>query len=185
MLRLFRLFSPAALSCLFVLSSCRTGSHVEEEAMLHNHSTRKGPGEPVSVKTPDRIRLYEFHGHLGPYVVLGFRASKLAREKLQSPGYFDLAAQVICPTSPPPSCFIDGVQVGSGCTLGKGNLHVRAGEPVSCTFTRKNGRSVKITLRKEVPAKIKQWIKEFGVEGAGEKAWNAPEDELFEVKSGA
>jgi hypothetical protein len=37
---------------------------------------------------------------------------------------FDLAAHVHSPLEPPPSCLIDGVQLGSGCTLGKGNIRV-------------------------------------------------------------
>jgi hypothetical protein len=66
----------------------------------------------------------EFHGHLGPYMVLGLRVGWLARNRL-SAGPFDIRADVGCPAKPPGSCFIDGVQMGSGCTLGKANLERR------------------------------------------------------------
>jgi formylmethanofuran dehydrogenase subunit E len=63
----------------------------------------------------------EFHGHLGPYMVLGLRVGWLAKRRLQA-GPFEMWAVVGCPARPPGSCFLDGVQVGSGCTVGKANL---------------------------------------------------------------
>lgn len=63
----------------------------------------------------------EFHGHLGPYMVLGLRVGWLARNRLCA-GPFEIRAEIGCPPKPPGSCFIDGVQMGSGCTLGKANL---------------------------------------------------------------
>jgi len=74
------------------------------------------------------VRIEDFHGHLGPYVILGFRAGQLALRSLGAVGYFDLEARVWSGTKPPLSCFADGVQLGSGCTTGKGNLVVEAGE---------------------------------------------------------
>lgn len=65
-----------------------------------------------------------FHGHLGPWLVLGLRAGRCARKMLNgSP--FDLRAVVECPAKPPVSCFVDGVQLGSGCTMGKSNIQHR------------------------------------------------------------
>jgi formylmethanofuran dehydrogenase subunit E len=66
-------------------------------------------------------RAVEFHGHLGPYLMLGLRVGWLARRDLRA-GPFELRAEVGCPPSPPGSCFLDGIQVGSGCTVGKANL---------------------------------------------------------------
>jgi hypothetical protein len=74
------------------------------------------------------VRIEDFHGHLGPYVILGFRAGQLALRSLGVVGYFDLEARVWSGMKPPLSCFADGVQLGSGCTTGKGNLVVEAGE---------------------------------------------------------
>lgn len=63
------------------------------------------------------------HGHLGPFLVLGVRAgeavvSALGRNPLGS------RALVEVPCRRPFSCFVDGFQVATGCTLGKGNLFV-------------------------------------------------------------
>ena len=73
-------------------------------------------------------RLADFHGHLGPYVLLGYRMGLIARRYF--PGKF--YATVYTGTEPPVSCLIDGVQFSSGCTWGKGNLAVKeGGKPVA------------------------------------------------------
>lgn len=67
-----------------------------------------------------------FHGHLGPWLVLGLKAGTYARRKLMA-SPFELNARVFCPAGTPYTCFVDGVQFSSGCTMGKGNIsHNRA-----------------------------------------------------------
>jgi formylmethanofuran dehydrogenase subunit E len=139
---------------------------------------------PVEVRTPMRVRIVELHGHYGPYVVLGYRAGLLARRLLKSPGYFDLKCVVESPLAPPPSCLVDGVQLGAGCTLGKRNIELRGGKIGRVAFTTKAGRLATVALRKELPAKIATWIDKLGVEKAGDLCARLPEEQLFEVKSG-
>ncbi len=67
-----------------------------------------------------------FHGHLGPWLVLGMQAGAYARRELAA-SPFELSARVFCPAGTPYTCFVDGVQFSSGCTMGKGNIvHGRA-----------------------------------------------------------
>jgi hypothetical protein len=68
----------------------------------------------------------KFHGHLGPWLVLGLRAGRRAANVLgRNP--FRLRARIHCPRKTPYTCFIDGVQFASGCTMGKGNIrHIRS-----------------------------------------------------------
>jgi formylmethanofuran dehydrogenase subunit E len=66
----------------------------------------------------------EFHGHLGPYLVLGLRMGATAVQMLKPKGLHGLAATVWTRTLPPQSCVLDGIQVSSGCTLGKRNIRV-------------------------------------------------------------
>ena len=77
--------------------------------------------------TPSALRrATAFHGHLGPWLVLGLKAGTYARKRLAA-SPFELDARVFCPAGPPHTCFVDGVQFGSGCTMGKGNIiHHRA-----------------------------------------------------------
>ncbi len=73
---------------------------------------------------PDDLRrLADFHGHLGPYVLLGYRMGLVARKYFPKRFY----ATLYTGTEPPVSCLIDGVQFSSCCTLGKGNLTVKEG----------------------------------------------------------
>lgn len=67
----------------------------------------------------------QFHGHLGPWVVAGARLGMAAAKAVDAKSHFD--AEVICEgpfEKPPKSCFLDGVQFGSGATLGKRTIQV-------------------------------------------------------------
>lgn len=63
-----------------------------------------------------------FHGHLGPYLVLGLKAGELALKKLSSNKYFGLEVMVWGAQEKPKSCLIDGLQLATGATYGKGNI---------------------------------------------------------------
>jgi formylmethanofuran dehydrogenase subunit E len=91
-----------------------------------------------------------FHGHLGPWLVLGLKAGAYARRKLAvSP--FELSARVFCPAGPPYTCFVDGVQFSSGCTMGKGNISHHRAKECRVEFTRRGSRSrVRLAVRPEV-----------------------------------
>jgi formylmethanofuran dehydrogenase subunit E len=97
------------------------------------------------VDIPERLqRLAEFHGHLGPYVVIGLRMGDVARRELG--GYKGLTAEVTCLPKPPMLCVIDGVQFASQCTMGKGTITAKEGpEPVA--VFRKEGHTVTVRLR--------------------------------------
>jgi formylmethanofuran dehydrogenase subunit E len=74
----------------------------------------------------------QFHGHLGPWATAGLRAGIVARHAASAAGYFDVEVTVEGPfTAPPRACFLDGIQVATGATLGKRNLQwVKADEIV-------------------------------------------------------
>jgi len=72
-----------------------------------------------------RIALAEavrFHGHLGPYLVLGVLAGEAALKKLKCTKYFGLDVKVKGVDKKPKSCLIDGLQLSTGATYGKGNI---------------------------------------------------------------
>lgn len=80
-----------------------------------------------------------FHGHLGPWLVLGLKAGEYARRKLAA-SPFELSARVFCPAGTPHTCFVDGVQFSSGCTMGKGNISHHRAEGCRVEFTRTEDR---------------------------------------------
>jgi formylmethanofuran dehydrogenase subunit E len=105
------------------------------------------------VAHPNLEQAAQFHGHLGPWLALGLKAGLHARRALGATP-FELTARVHCPARPPYSCFVDGVQVGSGCTLGKGNVCHVPGPGCRVEFTCHAGRSAPGKLRKVKPARL-------------------------------
>ena len=104
--------------------------------------------------TDDLSRLKDFHGHLGPYVVAGYRMGCLALERLAAEKHFGIEAEIASPGEPPPSCFLDGIQFSTGCTLGKQNIRPSLSTTVSGRFhNRRTGAAVAFRLRPEAIAK--------------------------------
>ena len=116
------------------------------------------------------------HGHLGPYLVAGIRMGLLALRLLNSSGYFGLSAESQAGRTTPLSCLNDGVQIGSGCTTGKGNLHVIGDGGPRVRFTAENGHRVTIELRPEI---VSSFRSSDPIERAQEIE-TIPEKELFE-----
>ena len=100
----------------------------------------------------------KFHGHLGPFLILGLKAGLYANEVL---GRDPFGMKVIVETEPkpPPSCFVDGVQFTTGCTMGKGNIELKSGEGLSAIFTR-NGRKIKLNLKEELYESLRRCSKD-------------------------
>jgi len=69
-------------------------------------------------------RAIEFHGHLGPFLVLGLKMGLIAKERLKPEGIHTLQATIKTKLRTPYSCVIDGIQVASSCTLGKNNIKI-------------------------------------------------------------
>lgn len=66
-------------------------------------------------------RAISFHGHGGPFLVVGLQMGLAALRMLEASGLFDLCCSVKL-RSPPDSCVIDGIQFSTGCTMGKCNI---------------------------------------------------------------
>ena len=96
-----------------------------------------------------RIALNEarkFHGHLGPYLILGILAGESALEKLGCRKYFGLYVKIWGADRKPKSCLIDGLQLSTGATYGKGNIEKLNGSGIKIEFYT-NLNHKKITLR--------------------------------------
>jgi formylmethanofuran dehydrogenase subunit E len=116
------------------------------------------------------------HGHLGPYLVAGIRMGLLALRQLESPGYFGLRAESEAGRTTPLSCLNDGVQIGSGCTAGKGNLRVVGEERPRVRFIDDDGRAVTIELRPE----IERSFRGSDTIAKAREIETIPDEELFE-----
>lgn len=107
--------------------------------------------DPEAVDLEGMIeRGVELHGHLGPYLVAGIRMGLLALGLLGSAGYFGISAVSEAGRKPPMSCLSDGVQIGSGCTAGKGNLKITDAGQAQVHFHTEGGAAMTIRLRPEM-----------------------------------
>lgn len=69
-------------------------------------------------------QVVQFHGHLGPAVVAGARMGIIGLRAVEAKGYFDVEVTCEGPfAKPPQACFLDGVQVATGATMGKRTLN--------------------------------------------------------------
>jgi len=118
-------------------------------------------------------RAVEFHGHLGPYLVLGLRAGLYANQVLGR-DLMKTEAFIQTKTTPPESCFADGVQLSTGCTFGKGNISLQQGEGLLVTF-KKNSQELTLQLKKEI-------IEEMDSLPSEERAWEDLAKDLYQRK---
>lgn len=123
--------------------------------------------------------LARFHGHLGPYIVLGYRIGRHALKDLGGDP-FSLKAIVYCSGVTPQSCLADGVQLGSGCTLGKGNIEVIRSDNIFCLFSAEDNK-VKFTPFPLRTLDQKDPNYELTIEQYAESLYHLPDEELFRV----
>ncbi len=128
--------------------------------------------------------LEHFHGHGGPFVVLGGLMGDYAIKKYGMPKYFGITVKAECPPIPPHSCLIDGLMVGSGATYGKKNIEHIVAEKIRVTISDdKTGASVIYTLKPATVSMLKKWETDnVPVEERGEKCFTMKAEDLFEIE---
>lgn len=99
----------------------------------------------------------EFHGHLGPYLVLGLLAGEYALKNLRCKKYFGVDVRVWGANKKPKSCLIDGLQLSTGATYGKGNIRKLNGNLIKIEFlSRLNNTKIKLDLKKDLKDRLEQ-----------------------------
>jgi formylmethanofuran dehydrogenase subunit E len=121
----------------------------------------------------------KFHGHLGPFLVLGLKAG-LTGVGYLGKDYFKMHATVETASHPPRSCFIDGIQFASGCTTGKGNIEVKVSDRVSVEFTLGEDM-IKIDVRDEILKAIDRVSSNSQAELLSRELMQKTDTELFLV----
>ena len=111
----------------------------------------------------------EFHGHLGPFLTIGVRMGLLAKKTLKSNGFKDLSVTVNTGNKTPLSCVVDGIQVATGCTLGKGNITVTNLSEISAVFHAKH-KAIRVKMKTEVFHSLKRKLLDGGPEKVEETA---------------
>src|SRR3989338_2684362 len=89
-----------------------------------------------------------FHGHLGPYLTLGILLGEFALKRLRCKKYFGFNVKVYGANKKPKSCLIDGLQLSTGATFGKGNIHKFNGSLMRIDFYNKlNNKRIGLKLK--------------------------------------
>jgi formylmethanofuran dehydrogenase subunit E len=120
--------------------------------------------------------LAAFHGHLGPFIVLGYRMGRYAKEQFCNDP-FEMRAEVYCSGKTPESCIVDGVQIGSGCTFGKRNIEIVESPEIRVIFS--TGDKTLTLVPKPGTRMTKSGHTEPEVEHFAEELYSLQDDRLF------
>jgi hypothetical protein len=130
---------------------------------------------------PDEmVALKKFHGHLGPYAVLGYRMGLTARRRFPLRIY----ARVHSGTKRPLSCLADGVQMSSCCTLGKSNITVLEDAEARVEFS-DGSEHLEMTALPEVVNDISSRCDHHNEEEMAMQLYSMSDEELWTVRSGS
>ncbi len=141
----------------------------------------------------------EFHGHVCPGLVVGFRAAEVGLRELGLDPAGAQSADLICVVENR-ACAVDAVQAVTGCTLGKANLVVADHGKHVYTFARREagGEAVRVALiaaglaLEELRALQEKALTEPGEENRkafarkreeiSDRLMEMPETDLFQVR---
>ncbi|PIQ89993.1 MAG: hypothetical protein COV72_00330 [Candidatus Omnitrophica bacterium CG11_big_fil_rev_8_21_14_0_20_42_13] len=122
----------------------------------------------------------KFHGHLGPWLVLGLLMGEYGIKKIKAAKYFGLSIEVSGLHSKPRSCMIDGLQLSTGCTMGKGNIKILKSKVIFANFINaKNGKKIRVSLKNEIFNKINFTDGHSACETLAKKLYKNKPDNLF------
>ncbi len=122
----------------------------------------------------------KLHGHSGPYLNLGIKMGLLALNLLEVKGYFDLSTEVEMEYRTPKSCLIDGLQISTGCTMGKGNIRVIDNPETIKVLFKSDKKTLQVTLKPEINKLIN--FEKVSCEDLAEQILTMPDKQLFDYK---
>jgi len=135
----------------------------------------------------NRITLREaikFHGHLGPWLVLGILMGEFALKNLKAEKYFDLNVKVYGANEKPKSCLIDGLQLSIGATYGKGNIKKIKGNKIKVFLHNlKNNKKIKICFKGNLIRKLEGLNKHWDYEIFAKDLYNTEPSTIFNLAS--
>ena len=139
----------------------------------------KYPFRPLTME-----ELARFHGHLGPFIVLGARMGEHSVTAHHFPRHFGVTVKVECPDQPPQSCLIDGLQLSTGATLGKRNISHGVADEIRVTLQENDsGHTLVYTFKDSTKALLKKWEEEkVDVEERGEHLYGMKAEDLFTIE---
>lgn len=132
------------------------------------------------------VKAADFHGHLGPFLVIGIRIGNAAKNtlpRIRQKEKLQITAKT--PLSTPFSCVIDGIQVTTKCTVGNQKLKIEnSRKQIAAIFKLQNSDN---SLEVSVNPKVTEMLMEkLSSETSNEElAWEIaamPESQLLNIK---
>jgi len=130
----------------------------------------------------------DFHGHLGPFLVLGIRMALTGiRELGAKRGDPKLRVTAITKPSVPFSCVIDGIQAATRCTVGNRKLRLRnSPKNIAAKFQILEENSVTVTLNPDKQEELEKLVSKHAsfqeIEEIARNVISMADEELFKVK---
>lgn len=135
-------------------------------------------------------RAVEFHGHLGPFLVLGLRMGLVGLRELKvERGDRRLRVTAKLKYSIPFSCTVDGLQIATNCTIGNKKLMIIDQAGVAAKFEAESGKQATVSVNSAFFDMLKKRLLPESVPGEkvrilAQLVASTPEEELFGVSRG-
>lgn len=124
-----------------------------------------------------------FHGHLGPYLILGVLAGELALKKLEAEKYSGLSVKVFGANKKPKSCLIDGLQLAAGATYGKGNIIKSEARSIRILFCNlKTKKKIEVSLRTGLIKRLNGLLSHRDSEEFAKRLYHDDSARLFKLR---
>jgi len=134
-----------------------------------------------------RAEIERYHGHVGPWNVLGWRIGQAALREFKSQwGQHDLEVVCYVPTQTPFTCLVDGLSVGTGNSQGR--LDLRMAEVLACrqvfvAVGRKDGKGEVLEFRPQseyLKSILNQPVEKL--DALCQESARMPEEKLFSLR---
>ncbi len=129
---------------------------------------------PINAELQEAKR---FHGHLGPYLVIGMRMGHFFSSALgEKP--FSYRIHVSVGWKPPPSCVIDGLQITTPCTVGNSMIQVEDLSDITA-IAQQDDRKIELLLLPKVRERIDRETNRENEEAIAQELWTEATEDLF------
>ncbi len=131
----------------------------------------------------------EFHGHLGPFLVIGVRMGLVGVRELKAKENDNkLRVTAMLKYHVPFSCVIDGIQVATKCTLGNQKLKLIDSPEIAAEFELQQREKVTVTVNPTTFSRLKNRLLSENVsqeetQKLASMIASMPEEELFTIEN--
>jgi len=133
-------------------------------------------------------RAAKFHGHLGPFLVIGVRMGLIGIRELKTKanqGKLHVTAKL--KYSVPFSCVLDGIQITTRCTFGNQKLTLKNSSDIAAEFQLPNTKQITIAVNQTTFNELKEQLlsknpSTHDVEELAKLIASMPEKDLFVIK---